>query len=150
VSSDYRLATPLLVRMMGVALVTAGVLVLVVLVAGGLLGWPTTVLSVVVVVAVLAVAGLAVTLRRLAPVVRLDELGYEVRWVRGAGVKRGRWSDVEDAVATTVADSRCIVLRRRVGASTTIPVDIIRGSAEDFVRDVQQHLNRGHGYRPVG
>ena len=149
VPSDYRLSTPLLVRMMGVGLVLAGLVVLLVLVAGGLLGWPVAVLSVVVVVAVLAVAGLAVTLRRLAPVVRMDDLGYEVRWVRGAGVKRGRWSDVEDAVATTMADSRCIVLRRRDGRTTTIPVDIMAGSADDFVRDVQQHLNRGHGYRPV-
>jgi len=149
VPSDYRLSTPLLVRMMGVALVLSGVLVLVVLLVGGLLGWPVAVLSVVVVAVVLAVAGLALTLRRLAPVVRLDDLGYEVHWVRGAGVKRGRWSDVEDAVATTMADARCIVLRRRDGRTTTIPVDIIGASADDFVRDVQQHLNRGHGYRPA-
>ena len=135
--------------MMGVALVLAGVLVLVVVVVGALLGWPAGVLSAVVVVAVLAVAGLAVSLRRLAPVVRLDDVGYEVHWVRGAGVNRGRWSDVEDAVATTLADGRCIVLRRRDGRTTTIPVDILGGSADDFVRDLQQHLNRGHGYRPV-
>ncbi len=147
--SDYRLSTPLLVRMMGAGLVLAGLLVLLVLVVGGLLGWPAAVLSVAVVGVVLAIAGLAVSLRRLAPVVRLDDLGYEVRWVRGAGVKRGRWSDVEDAVATTVADDRCIVLRRRDGGTTTIPVDILGGSADDFVRDLQEHLNRGHGYRPV-
>ena len=147
--SDYRLSTPLLVRMMGVGLVLAGLLVLVVLVVGALLGWPASVVSVAVVVAVLVVVGLAVSLRRLAPVVRFDDLGYEVRWVRGAGVKRGRWPDVEDAVATTVGDGRCIVLRRRDGSTTTIPVDILGGSADDFVRDLQQHLNRGHGYRPV-
>lgn len=135
--------------MMGAGLVLAGLLVLLVLVVGGLLGWPAAVLSVAVVGVVLAIAGLAVSLRRLAPVVRLDDLGYEVRWVRGAGVKRGRWSDVEDAVATTVADDRCIVLRRRDGGTTTIPVDILGGSADDFVRDLQEHLNRGHGYRPV-
>ncbi len=135
--------------MMGVALVLAGLLVLGVLVTGALLDWPAMVLTVVVVVVVLAVGGLAVSLRRLAPVVRLDDVGYEVRWVRGAGVRRGRWSDVEDAVATTMADGRCIVLRRRDGRTTTIPVDILGGSADDFVRDLQQHLNRGHGYRPV-
>lgn len=149
VPSDYRLARPLLIRIMGVGLVLAGVLVLLVLVLGFLLGWPSTVLSVAVLVAAVAVAGLALALRRLAPVVRLDEVGYEVRWVRGAGVKRGRWKDVEDAVATTMPDGRCVVLRRRDGRTTTIPVDILGRSADDFVRDLQQHLNRGHGYRPV-
>jgi hypothetical protein len=149
VSSDYRLATPLLVRLMGVALVLAGLLVLAVLVLGAALGWPTTVLSVAVVVVVLGVVAGAVVLRRLAPVVRLDDLGYEVRWIRGAGVRRGRWKDVEDVVATRVADDRCIVLRRRDGSLTTVPVDILSASTEQFVDDVRAHLNRGHGYRPV-
>ena len=149
VPSDYRLARPLLVRMMGVGLVLAGALVLVVLALGALLGWPSGVLSTAALLAAAAVAVLAVVLRRLAPVVRLDDVGYEVHWVRGAGVKRGRWKDVEDAVATTMPDGRCIVLRRLDGGTTTIPVDILGAPADDFVRDLQQHLNRGHGYRPV-
>jgi hypothetical protein len=149
VSSDYHLAPALLVRLMGAALVLAGVLVLVVLVLGAVLGWPTTVLSVTVVLAALGVLVGAVAVRRLAPVVHLDDVGYEVRWVRGAGVRRGRWKDVEDVVATTVADGRCVVLRRRDGATTTVPVDILRGTPEEFVQDLREHLNRGHGYRPV-
>jgi hypothetical protein len=28
-----------------------------------------------------------------------------------------------------------------------MPVDVLAGSADAFVRDLQQHLNRGHGYR---
>lgn len=135
--------------MMGVGLALAGLLVVLVVLGGPLFGWPTAVLSTVVVVAVLAILALALLLVRLAPVVRLGEVGYEVRWVRGAGVKRGRWKDVEDVVATTVADSRVVVLRRRDGRTTTIPVGILAGSADDFVRDLQQHLNRGHGYRPM-
>ena len=54
--------------------------------------------------------------------VRLDDEGYQVRFVRGAGVKQARWKDVEDVVATTVADERCVVLRLRDGRTTTIPV----------------------------
>lgn len=147
-ASDYRLSAPFAVRMLGVALAVAGLVVLVAAAFVVLLSWPVAVLSVVVVVVLgLLVAGLLVT--RRATVVRLDETGYTVRLVRGAGVKSGRWKDVEDVVATTVEGARCVVLRRRDGRTTTIPVGILAAPADDFVRDLQQHLNRGHGYRPV-
>lgn len=148
-SSDYRLAPPVTVRLLGAGLALAGLLVVVAVLGGALLSWPSAVLSVTVVVAVLGVVALAVALRRMAPVVRLDETGYEVRWVRGAGVRQGRWKDVEDMLATTVAGDRVVVLRRRDGRTTTIPVGILAGSPDDFVRDLQQHLDRGHGYRPI-
>jgi hypothetical protein len=135
--------------MMGAGLAVAGLLVLVVVLGGLVFSWPTAVLSTVVVVAVLGVLVLAAVLWRLAPVVTLGEVGYEVRWVRGAGVRQGRWKDVEDVLATTVAGARVVVLRRRDGTTTTIPVGILAGSGDDFVRDLQQHLNRGHGYRPI-
>ena len=147
--TDYRFAAPILVRMMGFALALAGLVVVGVVIGGVLFSWPSEVLTTAVVVSAVAVAALALVLTRLAPVVRLGEVGYEVRWVRGAGVKQGRWKDVEDVVATTVADARVVVLRRRDGGTTTIPVGILAGSADDFVRDLQQHLNRGHGYRPI-
>jgi hypothetical protein len=134
---------------MGAGLALAGLLVVVVVLGGLLLAWSTAVLSTAVVAAVAAVLLLGLVLWRLAPVVRLDEVGYEVRWVRGAGVRQGRWKDVEDVLATTVAGDRVVVLRRRDGQTTTIPVAILSGAPDDFVRDLQQHLNRGHGYRPI-
>ncbi len=146
-TSAYRLAPALVVRLMGAAMVTAGLLLLVLTVLVIALDLPTAVLSVGVVALVLVVLATGWLLRRRASVVRLDESGYQVRWVRGAGVAHGRWKDVEDVLATTVAGERCVVLRRRDGSTTTIPVDILAGSADDFVRDLQQHLNRGHGYR---
>jgi hypothetical protein len=135
--------------MMGAGLALAGLLVLLVVLGGLVFSWPTAVLSTVVVVAVLGVLVLAAVLWRLAPVVSLGEVGYEVRWVRGAGVRQGRWKDVEDVLATTAAGARVVVLRRKDGTTTTIPVGILAGSGDDFVRDLQQHLNRGHGYRPI-
>ncbi len=39
-------------------------------------------------------------------VVHLDESGYRVALVRGAGVKEARWSDVEDAVTASPGASR--------------------------------------------
>ncbi len=147
--SDYRLSGPFAVRMLGIAMAVGGGLVLVAAALVVLLSWPAAVLSVALVVAVagLLVAGLALT--RRATVVRLDDTGYTVRFVRGAGVRSGRWKDVEDVVATTLEGTRCVVLRRRDGRTTTIPVDILAAPADDFVRDLQRHLNRGHGYRPV-
>ena len=147
--SDYRLSGPFAVRMLGIAMAVGGGLVLVAAALVVLLSWPAAVLSVALVVAVagLLVAGLALT--RRATVVRLDDTGYTVRFVRGAGVRSGRWRDVEDVVATTLEGTRCVVLRRRDGRTTTIPVDILAAPADDFVRDLQRHLNRGHGYRPV-
>jgi hypothetical protein len=147
--SDYRLAASLAVRMLGLVLAGAGVVVALTAVLVALLSWPGVMLTSVVVGSVVVVLAAGFVLTRRATVVRLDDIGYRVRLVRGAGVTAGRWKDVEDVVATTVAGTRCVVLRRRDGATTTIPVDILAAPSEVFVRDLQQHLNRGHGYRPV-
>lgn len=147
--SDYRLSQPVVVRMMGALLVVLGVVVLLMTLGVGLLGVPTVVLSVgIVLVALLLLAG-ALVLTRGVTLVRLDDAGYRVRFVRGAGVQQARWTDVEDVVATTVAGERCVVLRLRDGRTTTIPVRLLRTSPEAFVKDLQGHLNRGHGYRRI-
>jgi hypothetical protein len=80
-------------------------------------------------------------------VVRLDEAGYRIRFVRGAGVRQGTWKDVEDVTTATVAGERCVVLRLRDGRTSTVPVGLLAGRTEDFVEDLRAHLNRGHGYR---
>ena len=149
VPSDYRLSAPVTVRILGAALVAAGLVVGGVAVVAAVLGWSATVTVLVAVALWMAVAVLALLLLRLAPVVRLDDVGYRIRWVRGAGVREGRWKDVEDVVATTVGGARCVVLRHRDGRTSTIPVDLLPGSTESFVEDLRGHLNRGHGYRPL-
>ncbi|QWZ07574.1 hypothetical protein KRR39_19415 [Nocardioides panacis] len=148
-SSNYRFAAPFVVRLLGLGLALVGVLVL--LLAGVVLAasLPAAVLSVglvvAVVVALLVLAGVAALRRRV--VVRLDAGGYRVRSVRGAGVREARWKDVEDVTSPTVEGQRCVVLRLRDGRTTTIPVDVLAGPADAFVRDLQQHLDTGHGYR---
>jgi hypothetical protein len=149
VTSSYRFAAPFIVRMTGVGLVAVGVLVLVLAGLVAALSLPEAVLSTGLVVAVvlcLVVLARLVVLRR-RDVVRLDETGYRVRSVRGAGVRQAPWKDVEDVTAPPVEGKRCVVLRLRDGRTTTMPVDVLAGSADAFVRDLQQHLNRGHGYR---
>lgn len=147
--SDYRLSQPVVVRMMGALLVMLGVVVLLMTLGVGLLDLPTVVLSVgIVPVALLLLAG-GFALTRGVTLVRLDDAGYRVRFVRGAGVQQARWTDVEDVVATNVAGERCVVLRLRDGRTTTLPVRLLRTSPEAFVKDLQGHLNRGHGYRRI-
>ena len=76
-------------------------------------------------------------------VVRLDATGYRVSMVRGAGVKEGRWSEVEDAVTAAVRGFPCVVIRLRDGRTTTIPVQALAADPDDFARDVQERLRVG-------
>lgn len=134
---------------MGFYLAGLGVLVFVATAAVGLFSLPVAVLTTAVVFAVASVFVGGFLLTRKLTVVRLDDAGYRVRLVRGAGVMQARWTDVEDVVATVVAGERCVVLRLRDGRTTTIPVRALAAPADDFVRDLQQHLNRGYGYRRI-
>ena len=149
VASDYRLSRPLAARMLGVLLVGLGVVVLLLTLAVWLVDLPTAVLSAGVLLGAVAVLAAAVLLTRRTTVVRLDETGYRVRLVRGAGATEARWTDVEDVVTATVSGERCVVLRLRDGRTTTIPVRMLEGDADDFVRDLREHLDRGHGYRRI-
>jgi hypothetical protein len=149
VSSEYRFSQPLVVRAMGAFLAAVGVLVFLLALLVGVLSLPIVVLTVGVVLAVLAVFVVGFLLTRKAAVVRLDDEGYQVRFVRGAGVKQARWKDVEDAVATTLSGERCVVLRLRDGRTTTVPVRVLAGDPNAFVKDLQRHLDRGHGYRRI-
>jgi hypothetical protein len=145
--SEFALAPALRMRLLGVLLALVGVLTAL----GFLLVWlfdlPGWTGGVVVVLAALGVlaAGLLLGVRRW--VVRLDEHGYRVRWLRSAEAKVARWTDVLDLRATTLAGRRCLVLRLRSGSTTTIPVDLVEGDPDSFAQALSAHLDRGHGYR---
>jgi hypothetical protein len=147
VPSDYRLSPPLAARLMGVGLVAVGILVCLSTVLIAVFRIPLAVLGAVVVLAVLAVLAGGFILTRRSYVVRLGEEGYQVRFVRGAGVKQARWRDVDDAVTAEVAGAPCVVLRLRDGRTTTIPVEVLAAERDVFVRDVQEHLQHGQGLR---
>jgi hypothetical protein len=149
VSSEYRVAPPVAARLMGVLLIAISVLVFVTTGLVAFLDLHTALLLIPAVAGLLALVAGAVTLGRRGWVVRLTDDGYRVQWVRGVGVAAARWKDVEDAVTTTVADSPVVVLRLRSGATTTIPVEMLAGDREEFVRDLQRHLQRGNGLRPL-
>ena len=148
-TSEYRPAPGLLLRAFGVLVGAAGVVLVLVALAVALLGWPSGVLTGAVVVGaitvvVLALAGLVV---RRTVVVRLDDAGYRLRLLRGAGTKQARWRDVEDLVTAEVRGTRAVVVRLRDGTTTTVPVAVLDSGAERFVEDVRARLDRAHGYR---
>jgi len=149
VSSSYRFSGPFIVRLLGLSLVAVGIAVVGVVALVATLHLPRVVLSVGFVVAALAVVGLGLAATRRAAVVRFDEAGYRIRFVRGAGVRQARWAQVEDVVAATVEGTRCVVLQLRDGRTSTVPVSALATSSEVFVADLREHLNRGHGYRPL-
>ncbi len=147
VPTDYPLSPRLRARLMGVFLVLLGVLVCGSTVLVSLLQLPLDILSAMVLLVVAAVFGVGFLLTRRWYVMRVEEDGYQIRFVRGAGTSAARWTDVEDVVTTHVGGARCVVLRLRDGRSTTIPVDVLAIDPDNFVRELQRHLDCGNGYR---
>jgi len=146
---DYRLAPAFVARLLGLALVGLALLLFAGTAVVALAGLPADLLIAVVLVCVLAVAGLGWWLRSRAWVLRCTDDGYRVRLVRGAGVREERWSQVEDAVTAYRRDVACLELRLRDGRTTTIPVGVLAVDKDEFVREVQGRLQRGHGLRPL-
>ncbi|WP_028650874.1 PH domain-containing protein [Nocardioides halotolerans] len=146
---DYRLAPAFVARLMGAALVGLALLLFVGTFVVAVAGLPPDLLVVAVLVCVALVAGFAWWLRQRAWVLRATAGGYQVRLVRGAGVREARWSEVEDAVTAYRREVACLELRLRDGRTTTIPVGVLAVDKDDFVREVQARLQRGHGLRPL-
>jgi hypothetical protein len=114
-----------------------------------LAGLPPDLLIALILLGVLTAVGFGWWLRTRAWVLRCTDDGYRVRLVRGAGVSEARWLDVEDAVTTYRREVACVELRLRDGRTTTIPVGVLAVPKDDFVRELQGRLQRGHGLRPL-
>jgi hypothetical protein len=138
--TEYRLAPAVVLRSAGAALVLLALAVLVLSVVTGLADWSFVVVGVVAGLGLLGVVGGAWWAANRAYVVRLDSLGYEVRLVRGAGVKRARWADVAQASTAEVAGQPCVVLSLRDGRTTTVPVGVLAGDRDEFVTRVRALL----------
>ena len=134
---------------MGLLLIVIAVLVFVTTGVVAVANLPTAVLLVPALVGLAALVAFALLLSRRGWIVRFTEDGYRVQWVRGVGVAAARWKDVEDAVTTTTAGAPLVILRLHSGGTSTIPVELLAGDREEFVRDLQRHLQRGHGLRPL-
>ncbi|MCP3424056.1 hypothetical protein [Nocardioides pinisoli] len=145
----HRLAPAVAARLLGVVLCAVAVLILACTLAIAVLDLHTVLLLVPVLLTVAVLVACWWAWRTKGWVVRMTPEGYRVQWVRGVGAAAARWKDVEDAVTTTVAEAPVVVLRLRDGRTTTIPVEMLAVDREAFVRDVQDHLQRGHGLRKL-
>lgn len=146
---DYRLAPLVVARIVGSYLVALALLVFAATVAVAAAGWSGDVLVVLLAAGVGGVVALGWWLRTRAYVVRFEADGYRLGVVRGAGVRRARWVDVTDAAATTAGGAPCLELRLRDGGASAIPVAALAVDREQFVRELRERLQRGHGLRPL-
>lgn len=147
-SSGYRLAPPLAARLVGLASVASAALLMVATLLTAVLNGPLWVLIVGGVLGVASVVTLAAATRAL-PVLRIDDEGYRVRWVRGAGVTAAHWRDVTGAAAASPGGIDCVVLRLRDGRTTSLPIDALGVDRKAFVAEIREHLKRGEGLRPL-
>ena len=147
--SDYRLAPLLIARFVGLSLVLLAVVMFGGTAVVSLLDLPADLLVVILVLGVVGVFSLAWVLRNKAYVVRCDQVGYRVRFVRGAGVTQARWTEVVNAATASPREIPCVILHLSDGRTTTIPVQALAVDREEFVRDLQAHLRRGQGLRPL-
>ncbi|MFD1947177.1 hypothetical protein [Nocardioides aestuarii] len=147
-STTHRLAAPLAARLVGSVLVVAAILVLVSTVLVALFQWEPAFVLVAGLLAVAAVAATTVAVRR-RPLLRLDDAGYRVSWVRGTGVKAAAWTDVADAVTAAPSGIHCVVLRLKDGRTTSIPVAAVATDRDALVAELRERLRRGEGLRPL-
>jgi hypothetical protein len=147
--SQYRFAPAISARIVGGLLVVLAVLLAVATLVVAVTGLPVLVLAVAAVVGVAAVLVAGHQLTRRVAVVRLDDAGYRVRLVRGAGVAAAPWTEVQEAVTATPEGLPVVVLRLVDGRTTTLPVTLLDVDREQFVRDLRGHLQRGQGLRPL-
>ena len=149
-TADYHFTRAIGARVTGALLVLLALLLGVVTVVVAVAGLPVLVLAVVVVVGVLGVVVAGNAVSRRIPVVRLAPEGYRVRLVRGVGVASASWPEVEEAVTSTTPHGLpVVVLKLTQGRTTTLPVALLDADREQFVRDLQAHLQRGQGLRPL-
>jgi hypothetical protein len=142
-ASDYRLAPLLIARFVGLYLVLLAVVVFAATIVVAAADLPTLVLVVLLVLGLAGLFAMAWVLRSRVTVVHLDETGYRVAMVRGAGVKEARWAEVEEAVTASPRGFPCVVIRLRDGGTTTIPVQALAGDPDAFARDVRDRLRAG-------
>lgn len=146
--SEFGLAPQLRARLMGAGLLGLGALLAVASLVVALLRLPPDIIIGIAVLVMVAIFVLGFGLVRRWFLVRVDATGYQVRFVRGAGVRAARWADVEDVQTQTLAGARCVVLRLRDGRQTTVPVDLVEGDRDAFVRELQDRLELANGRKP--
>lgn len=144
----YRLDPRPGLRLFGLRFVLAAVLVIAAWLCAVLLGDSagTVVASLLGAAAALLIIVSTVLLLRPPAVVRLDDEGYRLGRVPQGGIRRARWRDVRRVETADSTHGRALVFALD-GAESTIPLLLVAGQAATLQRDVNERLNRAHGYR---
>ena len=141
---EYRMSPVFAARLVGLGLVVTALVVFGYTAAAFAFDWPADVIVVLVIVTVVGVFALGNWLRTRAYVVRLDDAGYRVRFVRGVGVAQGTWDEVAEASAQHPHGIACLVMERKDGTTTSIPVEMLAADRDQFADDVIARLKRAH------
>ena len=78
--------------------------------------------------------------RRRPWVVRLDDRGYQVRFVRSAGVAQAPWRDVADVATQRIEGEPCVVLGLRDGRRTVLPAALLSPGPQALLADIEDRL----------
>ena len=78
--------------------------------------------------------------RRRPWVVRLDDRGYQVRFIRSAGVAAAPWRDVADVSTQRIEDEPCLVLGLRDGRRTVVPAALLSPGPQTMLKDIEDRL----------
>ena len=147
-AQDFRLAPAIGVRFVGAAFVSIAVVVFVLTFVAIAVRVPFIWVLGVAALAALAAVGLGVALRRV-PAVRMDDAGYAVHWLRGVGVRRAGWAEVEEANTASADGVDCVVVRLGDGRTTTIPMLALAAPRDEFVTVLRDRLKRARPTRPL-
>jgi hypothetical protein len=104
--------------------------------------------SIAVAVALTGIAALRVL--RPAVLLRLDDTGYRVHGLRGAGPRSATWTEVARVRRERLVPGSCIVLTLAGGARTVVPLRLLDGggtAADRLVADLSARLDAAHGQR---
>jgi hypothetical protein len=147
-AQDFRLAPAIGVRFVGAAFVSIAVVVFVLTFVAAAVKVPFVWVLALAAVAVLGAVGLGVALRRV-PAVRMDERGYAVHWIRGAGVRRGAWAEVQEANTASHNGVDCVVIELNDERTTTVPMPALAVSRDEFVTVLRDQLKQARPTRPL-
>jgi hypothetical protein len=147
-TATYRLAPALAGRLVGLAFLGVGALVVLATLVSAVAGLPSQLTPIVAAVGGVVVLALAWWLFRVAWVVRLTSQGYAVRLLRAPGVKRADWPAVTEAAAARPRGVDCLVLRLGDGRTTVLPVVALAADPDAFAHDVRRRLRDAHSSDP--
>jgi len=148
VAQDFRLAPAIGVRFVGAAFVSIAAVVIVLTLVAAAVKVPFIWILGLAALAALGAVALGVALRSV-PAVRMDEDGYVVHWLRGTGVRRASWTDVEEANTASQDGVDCVVIQLTGARTTTIPMLALAVPRDEFVSVLRDQLKRARPTRPL-